>query len=160
MSPLDHTPTEVKLTKGVVTHVCAHDFAWVNGYKWHWSKATSNNKLYILRNVSKGVTLALHRQVNKTPDGYDTDHIDRNPLNNSSTNLRTVTRTENLRNRSVQKNSTTGVRGVFYHSRDKCWTASIRIDKKLKWLGKFKTKEEAVAARLAADVDYGFVKPY
>jgi hypothetical protein len=153
---MDHTPVEVPLTKGIVTLVCAHDVAWVKGYKWYWTKAM-NDKLYVNRNVSKGVTSALHREVNRTPKGFDTDHKDRNPLNNCCTNLVTATRQENLRNRAVQKNSTSGVRGVFYHSRDNCWTASIRIDRKLKWLGKFETKGEAIIARQAADKEYGFI---
>lgn len=156
MSQLDHTPAELKLTKGVVTFICAHSYLEVSRYKWYWSTAKSNGKLYVIRNVRGGKTESLHRRINQTPRGLDTDHIDRNPLNNCCTNLRTVTRTENLRNRSVQKNSSSGVRGVFWHSRDKYWTASIRVNRKLKWLGRFETKEEAVRARQVADQENGF----
>jgi len=130
------------------------------GSKWYGVKAPANGKIYVRRNSiarDPGRVLPLHRFINYTPKGSDTDHVDRNPLNNCCTNLRSVTRQLNLRNRAVQKNSSSGVRGVFFHSRDKYWTASIRIDRKLKWLGKFSTKEEAVRAREDADKEYGFM---
>jgi hypothetical protein len=160
---MNHTPKEISLKPaGLVTFVCQHDYERVINSKWYGVKALSNGKVYVRRNsiISDPKRVQqLHRLINNTPSGYDTDHLDRNPLNNCCTNLRTVTRQENLRNRSAQKNSTSGIRGVFWHSRDKYWTASIRINNKLKWLGKYKTKKEAVVARQAADSYYGFMKP-
>jgi hypothetical protein len=43
------------------------------------------------------------------PDGYECDHIDRNPLNNHVDNLRWVTRYENAMNRSVTRNDITEI---------------------------------------------------
>lgn len=162
MSPLDHTPIEIPLTQGQVAVVCRHDLATLANHTWHAHKMTSNQKYYAGTNLwidKKVKGLMMHVLVNRTPKGFDTDHINRDTLDNRCVNLCTATRTENLRNRAVQKNSTSGVRGVFYHSRDKCWTASIRVNRKLIWLGKFKTKDEAVVARLAADLNYGFTEP-
>lgn len=54
----------------------------------------------------------------------------------------------------VSKNNTSGVKGVsFIASRNK-WKASIGINGKNKTIGWFSTKEEAIAARLAAEEKY------
>ena len=46
-----------------------------------------------------------------TPE-FEVDHIDRNKLNNDISNLRKITQTENKRNKSRQKNNTTGYPGI------------------------------------------------
>lgn len=56
----------------------------------------------------------LHRLINNTPKGLLTDHINGNKLDNRQSNLRSVTHTANMRNRSINKNNSTGVSGVFY----------------------------------------------
>lgn len=43
------------------------------------------------------------------------DHIDRNPSNNRIENLRAVTHAQNMWNKSVQKNNSTGASGVSWH---------------------------------------------
>jgi len=79
----------------------------------------------------------------------EVDHIDRNKLNNCRHNLRSATRTEQNRNASLRKDNNSGHTGVSWNKRDARWVARIQNRN----LGNFKTKEEAVAARVAAARD-------
>ena len=74
------------------------------------------------------------------------DHIDRNGLNNSESNLRLVTQTENIWNSRMQHNNTTGHKGVNWHKKNKKWTARLAINGKRVLLGCYTEYEEAVAA--------------
>ena len=73
------------------------------------------------------------------------DHIDGDPLNNSLSNLRWATATENSRNRKKRKDNTSDHKGVSFHKPRGKWRAYIKVDGKQKFLGYFHTKEEAAA---------------
>ena len=74
----------------------------------------------------------------------EVDHIDRNTLNNQVTNLRYATRSQNQMNRGKQQNTSLKYKGVSFHTRDRKWTAQIKIEGKMIRLGYF-TSEEAAA---------------
>jgi hypothetical protein len=77
------------------------------------------------------------------------DHIDGDPSNNRVSNLRAATKGQNARNRRVLSRSKLGVKGVF-QTRFGTYKAVIGVDGQKKWLGTFKTVEEAHAAYRAA----------
>ena len=83
----------------------------------------------------------------------DIDHINGDRRDNRITNLRSVSRQENMRNASLRSNNKTGVAGVS-RSRGK-WLAQIKGGSKV-CLGFFDTFEEAVAARKRAEREIGF----
>ncbi|MBI6122097.1 HNH endonuclease [Serratia marcescens] len=74
------------------------------------------------------------------------DHIDGNKANDAISNLRLVTHSENMRNRGHQSNNTSGMKGIYWHKRDKKWIARICVNRKYQNLGRFKTAEEAFDA--------------
>lgn len=82
------------------------------------------------------------------------DHINGNRSDNRIENLRDVAQAVNCQNRTgPQKNSTTGVLGVSPSGRaNKPWRAQVKIPgtSKVKYIGLYKTVEEASAAYLAA----------
>ena len=80
--------------------------------------------------------------------GEVVDHINRNRLDNSLENLRIVTQSENVFNKSHQKNNKSGYRGVSWTSREQKWRAVISKNKKQKHIGYFENKDEAYAAYL------------
>lgn len=82
------------------------------------------------------------------------DHIDRNPMNNRRYNLRPATVTENSRNRGRYKNNKSGVTGVFWHKQSGKWASLIKVNKKPIYVGFFNDKEDAIKARLNAEVKY------
>ena len=59
-----------------------------------------------------------------------------------------------LENRKLNCNNKSGVRGVCYSKSKKKWVAYIKLQYKHISLGTFKTKEEAVQARLKAEQQY------
>lgn len=78
------------------------------------------------------------------------DHIDGDGSNNSLSNLRECSHSQNCHNRrkfngKTRKNAF-GVKGVFLTKNDR-YRAVIRVNKKQIYLGQFKTLEEATAAR-------------
>jgi len=84
------------------------------------------------------------------------DHIDHNPLNNRIDNLRVVSHQENHRNTSHRKNNTSGAMGVSWFAATSRWSAYIMVDKRKHHLGYFADKQDAIAARKAAEAQYGF----
>ena len=84
------------------------------------------------------------------------DHMDGNGLNNAWSNLRAVTGAENSKNIRKCANNTSGTTGVYWDRRKRKWQVKIKLPGLYKSLGYFHNKEEAIAARKAAEVFYGF----
>jgi len=87
----------------------------------------------------------------------DLDHIDGDKQNNKISNLRPVCKSENSRNRRRGGNNTSGVMGVGWHKPTGRWRAYIASGSQSHvHLGFFDTKDEAIAARRAAQDRYGY----
>ena len=89
-------------------------------------------------------------------DAYHIDHINGDTLDNRPCNLRSVTASENGKNQRLRNTNKSGVMGVLFNEKTGRWVAQIRIDYKSKRLGTFDSKEDAVAARKAAETLFGF----
>lgn len=88
------------------------------------------------------------------PFGMDIDHINGNPTDNSLGNLRVVTTSQNVRNKTKTWNRH-GHRGVHFRDRGvKKWVARIKAGEKVIHIGCFLTLEEASKARIDAEVKY------
>lgn len=97
------------------------------------------------------------RFIMNPPEGMVVDHIDGNVKNNMRSNLRICTRSDNQRNRTVlNKNSSSGHRGVSWDKFRKKWVAQLSINYKHIYLGRFDRKEDATSAvRLAIKERHG-----
>jgi len=131
---------QIKLTKGKFAIVDDDMFEYLNQWKWHY---VNSGYAYHSFKELNWKHIAMHRLINNTPEGFETDHINKNKLDNRKINLRTVTTSENQHNRSISKTSTSGVKGVSWHKRDRYWQSLIRINGKRIYLGSFKNIEEA-----------------
>ena len=90
----------------------------------------------------------------KWPDA-DIDHIDGNKANNAIANLRDVPRAINNQNLTKQRGShKKEPLGVNFDKKRGRWRASICADGKRRFLGRFKTVEEAQSAYLSAKRKY------
>ena len=86
--------------------------------------------------------------------GKNYDHINRNPMDNRKLNLRFATHSENMKNRKRFKNNTSGITGVYFHKNKFKWEARISNNGKVTCLGSFNNKDEAIRARLKAELEY------
>ena len=82
------------------------------------------------------------------------DHKDLNKLNNRIGNLRPATKAENGRNRSKQRNNTSGHKGVTWDKSRSKWTAAIVVNQKRIYLGRFEDLNIAAKAYAEAAVRY------
>lgn len=113
-----------------------------------------NNNGYII-NRTDGIRTFLHRFVLDVKDSEITvDHINRNRTDCRKSNLRIVTKKNNAINHSLMSNNKSGYSGVVWHKRDKVWQSNLRTDGKLIHLGCFINKEDAIKARLEAELKY------
>ena len=127
----------INLTQGKVAIVDKLDFNEVNKHKWCYD---SSNGYPVSR--IKGERVRLHRFILKINSRKKfVDHINRNKLDNRRINLRVCDSFGNVRNRGLNKNNTTGYKGVTKVG--KKWRAQFSLNYKLLWLGEFYTSQEA-----------------
>jgi hypothetical protein len=84
------------------------------------------------------------------------DHIDGNPANNRRVNLRAVTRTENMRNCTLQARNKSGFPGVWWKEKAKRWRATGTLNGHVVYLGSFVNKEDAIASRRRWEAANGY----
>ena len=94
-----------------------------------------------------------HRIVMHAQPNQFVDHINRNRADNRKQNLRCCDRSENMRNRSLQRTNTSGVAGVYFDKERNKWTASITFNSKRIYIGRFCEKEDAILARLSKEAE-------
>jgi hypothetical protein len=84
------------------------------------------------------------------------DHVNGVRNDNRISNLRIVSNTENGRNAAMRSDNTSGVTGVCWAKREGKWMAYITVDQRLINLGYFDNPADAISARKAAEITYGF----
>jgi hypothetical protein len=140
---------EIKLTQDQLALVDDDDFDYINQWGWYAKFQKGTHSFYAARNEKLGdkqVTVRMHRVIMQTEPGFVVDHINHNTLDNRKANLRNVTEKQNLMNKVMYKNNTTGVRDVLRHGSG--YRARIGVDGK-RINGKTrKTVEEAKEDRL------------
>jgi hypothetical protein len=139
----------IPLTKNHFTVVDDADYEWANRWKWQL-----NRNSYACRNAridGKYKKVYLHRLINQTPTGLDTDHINRDKLDNRRANLRSSTRSQNNHNSPPSKANKSGVKGVSWDKARSRWRANMEKNGQLFSLGRFANKDDAIAARQEAE---------
>ena len=84
------------------------------------------------------------------------DHINGERADNRIANLRAVTNRDNAINRRRRADNTSGVMGVMWCKQYKKWRVCIKGSKRLKYIGRFADKADAIAARRAAEIEFGY----
>jgi len=128
--------------------------------KWNINTSGKRNKRhYVVRKFYVGGgrerNKFLHRVLMGIDDSPDLfiDHINGNTLDNRKSNLRVCSRVENGRNRmNLDARNWTGYTGVYFDKHAKKWKASICNLGKVRHIGLYKTKEEAVLARRSEEL--------
>lgn len=134
---------EIPLTKGKVAIVDDSDFEQLSRFNWSAKDAKNNNKFYAHRSVWLGThqtTILMHVQIT---GHLMTDHRNGDGLDNRRENLRPCSNAQNQHNRSLNKNSTTGFKGVTFDKESGNFRARINVDGKRKNLGRFRAAIDA-----------------
>jgi hypothetical protein len=119
---------------------CVHNWTEDRGYAVRWERRRDGR----YRKVS------LHREINRTPAGRMTDHINGDRLDNRRRNLRDIDASKNGSNKSRMRNNRTGVPGVHRTKRGR-YRAAITYNYKRVPLGSFATLQEAAHMRAFAE---------
>ena len=143
---------KIRLTKGKFAIVDDADLGLLGQWKWHSVAQYAARREYVPGGKGKSTYILMHRFINNTPEGMDTDHINHDGLDNRRSNLRTVTHQQNAFNPRLNARSTSGHKGVSWVKRIKRWRAHITIDNKYIHLGYFSNIEDAVVARRGAEL--------
>lgn len=132
-----------------------------------WNKRYAHREAFTSRNVNgyrhgsifdesiSAHKLAWFLAVGRWPNGH-IDHINGVRDDNRIVNLREVQPIQNAWNMYRRHDNKSGQTGVIYSGRQKRWCANIRIAGTRFNLGSYMTKQEAVAARKAAEKVAGF----
>lgn len=97
-------------------------------------------------------------QTGEWPD--EIDHDDGVRDNNRFKNLKNGSHGGNMLNKSKRRDNQSGICGVGWHKKDCRWIAHIKVSGKQIRLGGFVNMEDAIAARRAAEAQYGFGKTH
>jgi hypothetical protein len=122
------------------------DIDKVKDYKWKLSKQGYA--------ASGRDSILMHRVITDAPKGLVVDHIDHILLHNCKVNLRVCTHSDNGANQVVQKNSKSGITGVYYNAKRGLWIAQIMKNYEHISLGESPDREVAIAYRKAGEELY------
>jgi len=115
---------------------------------------SQTNKLIVSCPLKTLRTQYLHRLILQPLDTQVVDHINGNGLDNRRINLRICEQLHNTQNRALNKNSSTGYKGVSRRTATSKFTASIRVKGTKIHLGNFTFAVDAARAYNEAAVKY------
>jgi hypothetical protein len=133
---------ELRLNKELVTIIDEDMYEQLMQYRWGFD----GRYVYARSVATGGKKIYMQRIVNKTPKGFDTDHINGDKLDNRKANLRSVTRSQNNMNQKKQDGRSSQYKGVCWHKQRSKWKAEIKLNGKRKHLGVFVCEHEAAKA--------------
>lgn len=137
---------EIVLSNGERVMIDDEDAERVRARRWHRSV-----RGYVCGNTGKPL---LHRFLMSANPGEQIDHINRNLSDCRKANLRRASPSQNGANRGLNKNNTSGYRGVSWDKSRKRWMAKIEVDRRQVHLGRFEIRELAALAYDAAAKRY------
>lgn len=118
------------------------DFAWIDKHQW------SLDSMGYPMTGSRHNKFRMHRMVMGKPLGLlVTDHLNRNKLDNRTSNLRFVTKSENSINTKLSVVNKSGYKNVHWSKKNERWIVQVRRKNIRYHIGSFLTQSEAVLER-------------
>lgn len=132
-----------------------------------WNKRWAGKKAFTTKTtrgyyhgVIEGKHYYAHRVIFAMLSGLrefkEIDHINGDISDNRGANLRVVPHAQNMKNVKLPLHNTSGFLGVSQEARTQKWAAAITVNGVKIHLGRFTRKSDAISARKAAEVKYGF----
>lgn len=133
----------IPLTKGKSTVIDRADEQLARGFPW---KLQANGYVGAQRG---SMFIYLHRLIAGAGTNESVDHINQDPLDNRTSNLRIASKGENAANRGADRRrigTSSRHKGVSWRKHRDCWGAYIHVNGKTRYLGSFKDEGEAANA--------------
>lgn len=152
---IDDDVAFVPLSQGEEALIDVIDVPLVEEHTWSFQRA--GNKAYAItwRPTPTGKQrLFMHRVIlghYEAIDGKLTDHINHNGLDNRKVNLRAVSPRVNALNQRSLRKTKSGYRSVYPSGR--YWAVQIHDGERLRYMGSFRTIEEAAEASDLASLE-------
>lgn len=150
----------IALTKGQLAIVDDEYFPEISKHTWCAIYNPCTKSFYAKRGApregGKRGTIIMHREIVQAKPGEQIDHGNHNTLDNRRGNLNITTHSGNRLNTRMQRNNESGVCGVNWCKRSKMWVARIAVGGKRKHIGYYAKIVDAIAAREAANSQYGY----
>jgi hypothetical protein len=117
------------------------DYEVLSKRKWHLTGGG-----YAATSTRGGGSWFMHRMILQPPEDKETDHKNRNKLDNRRSNLRVCTRKQNCANVNAPEipGKSSRFKGVYFRPDRQCWRAYVGTDKRS--LGCYGSEEEAAFA--------------
>ena len=130
------------------------DFGELNKYKWY---ACKDCNTYYARRRIEGInvkTITMHQQLLDKKEGLEIDHDDGNGLNNQRYNIKHVTHRQNMQNRhSRVADKHSKYPWIAWDKNREKWQSRIKINGKLKFLGRYSDEYDAYLAYRNAEMN-------
>lgn len=138
---------EIPLTKGYVALVDDADFDALNVYSWFAVKEGQN--VYATRSITRADGSRTRQYMHRflMPGVRGIDHRDGRGVNNQRKNIRPATKTQNAQGfQRKRASASSNYRGVAWDSNREKWMATIRVNRKGIFLGRFSLEVNAACA--------------
>lgn len=134
----------------VESYISTKDLERVKEIPGTWSVGSTSDKRYSYIRTKwnfvngKRRCVNIHRWITNAPDDRVVDHINHNTRDNRRENIRVVTANINNQNRNgANHDSVTGIRGLYWHKRDKAYRVKLYINGKYRHIGQSVDFEKA-----------------